>query len=83
MHKDIFNHQRKAPVTRGAKVLRIAGMSRSQHRSQGMGSAERPGAQKNTLETLSGDKATADIFEGIDISWNRVPGGARVAPSRL
>ncbi|MGH9593078.1 MAG: LmbE family protein, partial [Bryobacteraceae bacterium] len=56
----------------------IAGMSRSQHRSQGMGSAERKGSQMNTLTTEVGDKATKDIFEGIDITWNRVPGGAPV-----
>ncbi len=64
----------------GYSYGQIAGMSRSQHRSQGMGAAERPGAQKNTLVTLVGDKATTDIFEGVDITWNRVPGGAQVAP---
>ncbi len=56
----------------------IAGMSRSQHRSQGMGSAERKGAQKNYLVTLSGDTAKKDIFEGIDISWGRLKGGAPI-----
>ena len=62
----------------GFSYGQIAGMSRSQHRSQGMGSAERPGAQRNTLVTLAGDKATKDLFEGIDVSWTRVSGGARV-----
>jgi LmbE family N-acetylglucosaminyl deacetylase len=64
----------------GYSYGQIAGMSRSQHRSQGMGSAERPGAQRNTLVTLAGDKATKDLFEGVDTSWGRVTGGARVAP---
>ncbi len=64
----------------GFSYGQIAGMSRSQHRSQGMGSAERPGAQRNTLVTLAGDKTTKDLFEGVDITWNRVPGGARVGP---
>lgn len=64
----------------GLSYGQIAGMSRSQHRSQGMGSAERPGSQTNSLITLSGDKATTGIFQGIDISWNRVPGGAAVGP---
>lgn len=63
----------------GYSYGQIAGMSRSQHRSQGMGSAERPGSQKNTLVTLAGDKATKDLFEGIDIGWSRVPNGARVS----
>src|SRR5579871_5313298 len=56
----------------------IAGMSRSQHRSQAMGTAERKGSQKNYLITLAGDKATTDIFQGIDISWSRLQGGAEV-----
>ena len=64
----------------GFSYGQIAGMSRSQHRSQGMGAAERPGAQRNTLITISGDKATSDLFEGVDISWNRIAGGAPVAP---
>ncbi|MGA3187042.1 MAG: PIG-L family deacetylase [Bryobacteraceae bacterium] len=57
----------------------IAGMSRSQHRSQGMGAAERKGSTKNYLITIAGDRATKDIFEGIDISWSRVAGGKDVA----
>jgi LmbE family N-acetylglucosaminyl deacetylase len=64
----------------GFSYGQIAGMSRSQHRSQGMGSAERPGSQTNTLITLAGDPASSDLFQGIDITWTRVPGGAAVAP---
>jgi LmbE family N-acetylglucosaminyl deacetylase len=64
----------------GFSYGQIAGMSRSQHRSQGMGSAERPGAQRNTLVTLAGDKTTKDLFEGIDVSWSRIPGGTRITP---
>jgi len=56
----------------------IAGMSRSQHRSQGMGAGERKGSMKNYLITLAGDKATKDVFEGINTSWTRFPGGAAV-----
>jgi LmbE family N-acetylglucosaminyl deacetylase len=57
----------------------IAGMSRSQHRSQGMGSAERKGSQKNYLVTLAGDTATKDLFDGVDIGWGRLKGGAAIA----
>src|SRR5260221_5401145 len=56
----------------------IAGMSRSQHRSQAMGTAERKGLQTNYLVTLSGDKARKDIFEGINTTWSRLEGGAAV-----
>jgi LmbE family N-acetylglucosaminyl deacetylase len=55
----------------------IGSMSRSTNRSQGQGSAERKGSQKNYLVTVGGDKATKDLFDGIDITWNRIPGGAR------
>jgi LmbE family N-acetylglucosaminyl deacetylase len=54
----------------------IGSMSRSTNRSQGQGSAERKGSQKNTLVTVGGDIAKKDLFDGIDITWNRIPGGA-------
>ncbi len=50
----------------------IAGASRSQHRSQAMGSPERRGSQRNWFFLVSGEPATKDLFEGIDTSWNRV-----------
>ena len=55
----------------------IAGMSRSQHRSQGMGAPEQKGSMKNYLVTIAGDKASKDVFEDIDTTWRRVPGGGR------
>jgi LmbE family N-acetylglucosaminyl deacetylase len=54
----------------------IAGMSRSMHRTQAMGSAERRGSVTTTLVTLSGEPTAKDLFDGIDTTWNRVPGGA-------
>jgi|HubBroStandDraft_5_1064220.scaffolds.fasta_scaffold14423_2 LmbE family N-acetylglucosaminyl deacetylase len=62
----------------GHSYAEIAGMSRSLHRSQGMGAAERKGSAKDFLVTQAGPVATRDIFDGIDISWSRVPGGAAV-----
>jgi LmbE family N-acetylglucosaminyl deacetylase len=62
----------------GHSYAEIAGMSRSMHRSQGMGAAERRGSAKDYLITQSGPVATHDIFDGIDISWNRISGGAPV-----
>src|SRR5271166_5503889 len=62
----------------GHSYNEIAGMSRSMHRSQGMGAAERKGSARDFLVTQAGPVATKDIFDGIDISWNRVPGGAAV-----
>ena len=56
----------------------IAGMSRSQHRSQAMGAPEQKGAMKNYLVTIAGDKAHKDPFEDINSSWNRIPGGQAI-----
>jgi LmbE family N-acetylglucosaminyl deacetylase len=63
----------------GHSYAEIAGMSRSMHRSQGMGAAERKGSAKDYLVTQSGPVATHDIFDGIDLSWNRIAGGAPLA----
>ncbi|HSR07342.1 MAG TPA: PIG-L family deacetylase, partial [Bryobacteraceae bacterium] len=62
----------------GYSYNEIAGMSRSEHRSQGMGTAERKGAVINYFVTDRGDKATKDIFESINIGWSRLEGGAQV-----
>ncbi len=62
----------------GHSYAEIAGMSRSMHRSQGMGAAERKGSAKSWLMPVEGDAATHDLFDGIDTTWNRFPGGAAV-----
>lgn len=56
----------------GYSYTEIAGMSRSQHRSQAMGSEERKGSSRNHLLLLAGDRAEKDLFDGIDTTWNRV-----------
>ena len=63
----------------GYSYNEIAGMSRSQHRSQAMGTAERRGTLINYFVTDRGDKARKDIFENIDIGWSRLAGGAEVS----
>ena len=62
----------------GLSYGELAGLSRSQHRSQGMGSPERRGPAPNFLVLYDGEPASKDFFEGIDTSWNRIPGGAAV-----
>ena len=57
----------------------IAGMSRSQHRSQGMGAPEQKGSQKNYLVSIAGDKAVKDPFDGIDTTWKRFPHGSEIS----
>jgi len=64
----------------GKSYTEIAGISRSQHRSQGMGAPERRGPSKNFLVTVAGAVADHDAFDGVDTTWSRVSGGAAVAP---
>ena len=62
----------------------IAGMSRSMHKSQGMGTFERKGSQKNTLVTIAGDRATFTMYSmastlpgrecRVALSWDDFPG---------
>ncbi len=57
----------------------IAALSRSQHKSQGFGSAAAMGQQMEYLELVKGEKITQnDPFEGINTQWTRVKGGAPV-----
>ena len=62
----------------GKSYDEIAGISRSEHRSQGQGSGQRRGPSTTSLKVVAGEPAKADPFEGIDITWNRLPGGAAV-----
>ncbi len=62
----------------GRAYTEIAAQSRSQHKSQGFGSAERRGTIINYYDLRFGDAATTDLFEGVDTSWARYPGGEKV-----
>jgi LmbE family N-acetylglucosaminyl deacetylase len=62
----------------GASFGEIGGASRSANRTQGTGAPETKGSQLVSMETVAGDKATKDLFENFDITWNRLPGGAPV-----
>ena len=64
----------------GKSNQEIAALSRSSHQSQGFGSTGSRGEDVDYLEILNGDPLTnrENIFEGIDTSWNRVPGGKAV-----
>ncbi len=64
----------------GRSFTEIAGESRSMHKSQGFGSAERRGTWVNTFEHRLGDRAATDLFEGVNLRWSRIPGGERLIP---
>ncbi len=65
------------PLT-GESSTEIAGRSRSMHKSQGFGAAETRGESLDYLDLLKdvNGKIPASLFDGIDITWNRVPGGS-------
>ena len=62
----------------GKSYTEIAAASRSQHKSQGFGSAERRGAAPIYFANLAGDAPSKDILDGVEQGWNRVPGGTAV-----
>ena len=62
----------------GKSYAEIAGISRSEHKTQGMGAPQRRGSAPDYFVTISGDKPAKDIFDGIDTTWNRVPGGSEI-----
>lgn len=64
----------------GKSYSEISALSSSQHKSQGWGRKGERGYRPELLEHVKGEKATGNIFEGIDTTWNRVPGGARMQP---
>ncbi|MBX2972508.1 MAG: PIG-L family deacetylase [Flavobacteriales bacterium] len=57
----------------GVSYTELAGRSRSMHKSQGFGAAETRGESLEYLKFIKGDRPkTKDIFEGIDMTWERV-----------
>lgn len=62
----------------GKSYSEMAAEGRSQHKSQGFGSAARRGTQYEYFSLMAGEPAKDDLFEGIDVTWDRVPGGQKV-----
>jgi len=63
----------------GKSIGEIAAESRSQHRSQGFGSASSRGSATEYFTPVLGEKFEKDPMEGIDISLARVDGGSEIA----
>ncbi len=62
----------------GRSYAEMAAEGRSQHKSQGFGSAGRRGIQYDYFKLMAGAPAAEDLHEGIDVSWDRVPGSGEV-----
>jgi len=67
------------PLTGKANPV-VAAQSRSQHKSQGFGSAPQLGDADEYLERIAGTPLQGDDpFSNIDTSWNRIQGGNEIA----
>lgn len=66
----------------GKSNTEIAAISRSMHRCQGFGAAGSRGSSMEYLKLLKehspGEPGKGEIFDGIDMSWSRIDGGAEI-----
>jgi LmbE family N-acetylglucosaminyl deacetylase len=67
----------------GVPLSQIAARSRSMHKTQGFGNfagfgGAGSGPRYEQFQLLAGDPMSKDFIDGVDISWNRVPGGAEI-----
>ena len=62
----------------GKSYSEIGAESRSMHKSQGFGATGRRGVSNDFYQLIEGTPVTTDLFDGIDTSWQRVPGGQKV-----
>jgi LmbE family N-acetylglucosaminyl deacetylase len=59
----------------GKSYNELAAYARSMHKSQGFGVSPNRGTQLVHFDYIAGDSAKIDLFEGVDITWNKVIGG--------
>jgi LmbE family N-acetylglucosaminyl deacetylase len=62
----------------GRAYTEIAAESRSLHKSQGFGSAERRGSLVNYLDLRGGEPVPTDPFAGVETKWSRYAGGEKI-----
>lgn len=62
----------------GKSYSEIAAESRTQHKSQGFGSAGLRGDAPEFFEYVKGDRAEKDVFEKINTTWSKLKGGEKV-----
>jgi len=56
----------------------IAAESRSQHKSQGFGVPASRGSSLEYFTTIQGDAPKQSLMDGVNTTWNRVPGGKAI-----
>lgn len=63
----------------GKSYGEISAASRSQHKSQGFGVPASRGESLEYFKATQGSTPEKDLMEGVDLSWNRVPGSDGIA----
>ena len=63
----------------GKSYGEVAAESRSQHKSQGFGVARSRGEALEYFKTTGGTSVSADLFEDVSTSWQRIKGGEAVS----
>ena len=64
---------------KGKSNSEVAAEARSMHRCQGFGDMSRRGSNIDYFDFIKGEKpANTDVFEGINTTWTRVEGGAKI-----
>ncbi|HTE00509.1 MAG TPA: PIG-L family deacetylase [Mucilaginibacter sp.] len=58
----------------------MAAESRSNHKTQGFGSARQRGDAFEYFKTILGDAPKDDLMDGVTTTWNRIPGGNAIGP---
>ncbi|OGU57013.1 MAG: hypothetical protein A2V66_05455 [Ignavibacteria bacterium RBG_13_36_8] len=62
----------------GQSFLEMAADSRSMHKSQGFGMPHRRGSRLDYYDYFAGDSVASGLFDDIDVSWNKIPGGNKI-----
>ncbi len=63
----------------GKSYGEIAAESRSNHKTQGFGSAKQRGDAFEYFKTILGDTPKTDLMDGVDVTWTRTPFGTPIA----
>ncbi|QHS55389.1 LmbE family protein [Mucilaginibacter sp. 14171R-50] len=63
----------------GKSYGEIAAESRSNHKTQGFGSARQRGDAFEYFKTILGDAPKTDLMDGVDVTWARIPFGSSIS----
>lgn len=62
----------------GKSYTELAGISRTMHKSQAMGSGQPKGSAINEFSVTAGEPVKNDLFDGVNAGWTRLPAGKKM-----